>query len=77
MCSGTWTDAGGRLKSGELLGVGHAEVGQDTRVHLGAIGPIAQGAWEMVAGLVSVAVVADLALIVVAWWVWRHRHGVR
>ncbi|MER6814434.1 hypothetical protein ABT299_34610 [Spirillospora sp. NPDC000708] len=77
MCSGTWTDAGGRLKSGEILGVGHSRIGQDTRVHLGALGPIAQGAWGMVAGVVTLAAVADLALIVVAWWVWRHRDAVR
>jgi hypothetical protein len=73
MCSGTWTDAGGRHRSGEILGAGYSSAGQDTRVHLGALGPIAQGAWGMVAGLVSVAAVADLALIVVAWWFWRRR----
>ncbi|MBO2457203.1 hypothetical protein [Actinomadura violacea] len=76
MCSGTWTDEGGRAGSGEILGAGHSMIGQDARVRLGALGPIAQGAWEMPAGLVSLAVVADAALIVLAWRL-RHRRAGR
>jgi hypothetical protein len=31
----------------------------------------------MVAGVVKLAAVADLAVIVVAWWVWRRRDAMR
>jgi hypothetical protein len=70
VCSGSWTDPRGRAQSGQIFGVDRSDTDRNVRVRLSPLGAIAARAWNFALGLSFLALLGDMAviLLVVRWW---------